>query len=75
MVKCQCIDAFLGANRNRVDDESINVGYSLGADQCKLLVVEALQVEDREILVQESGYCLVLGRMDLELHHAFKFAA
>ncbi len=53
----------------RVDDESMDVGNSLGADQCKLLVVEAL--EDRESPLQDAGDCLVLARQDLELHHAF----
>ncbi len=67
--KCQCIDGILGLNRNRVDNESTDVGDSLGADQRKLLVVEAL--EDRVSLVQDAGDCLVLARQDLELHHAF----
>ncbi len=42
---------------NRGNDGRMDVGESLGADQCKLLVVEAL--ENRESLVQDAGDCPV----------------
>jgi hypothetical protein len=70
VVKCQCIDAFPEVNRNRVDHESMDVvGYILGADQCTLLAVEAL--EHRESLSQDAGECLVLALRDLEYPNAF----
>ena len=47
----------------------MDVGDSLGVDDVKLLVVEALQ--GRESLVQELVDCLVLGGINPELHHAF----
>ena len=45
-------------NRNRVDDESMDVGDSSGVDDTKLLVVEAL--EGRESLMQEVVDCLIV---------------
>ena len=47
----------------------MDVGDSLGVDDVKLLVAERL--ERREGLVQEVVDCLVLGGINLELHHAF----
>ncbi len=41
----------------------------MGVDEVKLLVVEALDC--RESLLHVAGDYLVLGRFDLELHHAF----
>jgi hypothetical protein len=53
-----------------VDDESMHVGDKLfGVDDVKLLVVIAL--DGREGLVHEVFDCLVLGWINLELHHAF----
>ncbi len=68
---CSWIDAVSENKQNRVDDdsESMDVGDSLGVDDAKLLVVEAL--DGREGLVQEVVDCLVLGGINLELHHAF----
>ena len=59
VAKCLCIDTVLEKNRNRVDDESMDVGYSLGVHYVKLLVVEAF--DGRESLVQEVVDCLVPG--------------
>ena len=47
----------------------MDVGYSSGVDNAKLLVVEAL--EGRESLMQEVVDCLVLGGINPELQHAF----
>ena len=69
MCKCSCIDGFLERNRNTIDDESVYVGDNPWIEEVKLLVVETLDC--RESLVHDAGDCLVLGGIDLELHHAF----
>ena len=47
----------------------MDVRNKFGVDDTKLLVVEAL--EQREGLAQEVVDGLVLGGINLELHHAF----
>ena len=47
----------------------MDVRNKSGVDDAKLLIVEAL--ERREGLAQEVVDCLVLGGINLELHHAF----
>ncbi len=47
----------------------MHVGDQPGVDDGKLLVIEAL--DGREGLVQERTDCLLLGWIDLEVHHAF----
>jgi hypothetical protein len=47
----------------------MDVGDNLGVDDMKLLIVVAL--DGREGLVQEVADCLLLGWINLEVHHAF----
>ncbi len=47
----------------------MEVGNGAEVDEVKLLVVEALDC--RESLLHDAGDCLVLGLINLELHHAF----
>ena len=47
----------------------MDVGDKLGVDDVKLLVIQAL--DGREGLLQEVADCLLLGWINLDVHHAF----